>query len=45
MVNELHVIDANGIITESTIDAYVGFDMKSGEQSNAFMVIVDGPFY
>ena len=43
MVNELHVIDENGIITESTIDAYVGFDMKSGEQSNAFMVIVDDP--
>lgn len=42
-VNELHVIDQNGIITESTIDAYVGFDMKSGEQSNAFMVIVDDP--
>lgn len=43
MVNELHVIDKEGIITESTIDAYVGFDMKSGEQSNAFMVIVDDP--
>lgn len=43
MVNELHVIDEDGIITESTIDAYVGFDMKSGEQSNAFMVIVDDP--
>ena len=43
MVNELHVIDADGIITESTIDAYVGFDMKSGEQSRAFMVIVDDP--
>lgn len=43
MVNELHVIDADGIITESTIDAYIGFDMKSGEQSNAFMVIVDDP--
>ena len=42
-VDELHVIDENGIITESTIDAYVGFDMKSGEQSNAFMVIVDDP--
>ena len=29
-VNELHVIDQNGIITQSTIDTYVGFDMKSG---------------
>ncbi len=43
MVNELHVIDEEGIITHSTIDAYVGFDMKSGAQSNAFMVIVDDP--
>lgn len=43
MVNEVHIIDAQGIITHSTIDAYVGFDMTSGEQSNAFMVIVDDP--
>jgi len=42
-VNELHIIDEKGIITSSTIDEYVGFDMKSGEQSNAFMVIVDNP--
>ncbi|MBP3475076.1 MAG: methyl-accepting chemotaxis protein [Lachnospiraceae bacterium] len=43
MVNELHVIDETGIITHSTISAYVGFDMNSGEQSAAFMVIVDDP--
>jgi len=43
MVTELHIIDADGIITSSTVDAYVGFDMKSGEQSNAFMVIVSDP--
>ncbi len=42
-VNELHIIDEDGIITSSTIGSYVGFDMKSGEQSNAFMVIVDDP--
>ncbi|MCM1118200.1 MAG: methyl-accepting chemotaxis protein [bacterium] len=42
-VNELHIIDKDGIITSSTIDAYIGFDMKSGEQSNAFMVIVNDP--
>lgn len=42
-VNELHIIDEKGIITSSTIDDYIGFDMKSGEQSNAFMVIVDDP--
>lgn len=43
MVNELHIIDEDGIITSSTIDSYVGFDMKSGDQSNAFMVIVKDP--
>lgn len=42
-VNELHIIDENGIITSSSIKEYIGFDMKSGEQSNAFMVIVDDP--
>lgn len=42
-INELHIIDEKGIITSSTIDAYVGFDMNSGDQSKAFMVIVDDP--
>jgi len=43
MVNELHIIDEKGIITHSTISDYVGFDMNSGEQSAAFMVIIDDP--
>ena len=42
-VNELQIIQEDGILTSSTIGSYVGFDMKSGEQSNAFMVIVDDP--
>ena len=42
-VSELHVIDGTGIITHSTVDAYVGFDMGSGEQSAAFLVILDDP--
>lgn len=42
-VNELHIIDEDGIIISSTIDSYIGFDMKSGAQSNAFMVIVSDP--
>lgn len=42
-INELHIIDEKGIITSSTIDAYVGFDMNSGDQSKAFMVIVNDP--
>lgn len=43
MVNELHVINEAGIITHSSIDEYVGFDMNSGEQSAAFMAIVGNP--
>lgn len=43
MVDQLHVIDENGIITHSTIPNYIGFDMKSGEQSAAFMVIIEDP--
>lgn len=43
IVDQLHVIDKDGIIVGSSIEDYVGFDMKSGEQSNAFMVIVEDP--
>lgn len=43
MAEELHVINEKGIITHSTIEEYVGFDMNSGEQSAAFMPIVDDP--
>lgn len=43
IVHEVHVIDEEGIITGSSVEGYLGFDMKSGEQSNAFMVIVDDP--
>lgn len=43
MVSELHVIDEKGIITHSTIEAYIGFDMNSGEQSAAFMPIAKDP--
>ncbi|MCH5256500.1 MAG: methyl-accepting chemotaxis protein [Lachnospiraceae bacterium] len=42
-VSELHVIDGNGFITHSTVDAYIDFDMGSGEQSGAFLVIIDDP--
>ena len=36
-VSEINVIDKDGIILASTYDDFVGFDMKSGEQSAAFM--------
>lgn len=43
MVNELHVIDENGIITNSTVDDYIGFDMAGGEQSAEFLEIISDP--
>jgi len=43
IVNELYVIDENGIITHGTIDEYIGFDMGSGEQSASFLEIIDNP--
>ncbi len=43
MVDQLHIIDENGIITHSTIPSYIGFDMNSGEQSAAFMVVIEDP--
>ncbi len=42
-VSELHVIDEKGIITHSSQNEYVGFDMGSGEQSAAFLAIIDDP--
>lgn len=42
MVNEVCVVNAAGIITGTSED-YAGFDMNSGEQSRAFMAIVQNP--
>ena len=41
-VTEINIINENGIITESTEAAFVGFDMASGEQARAFLVLLDG---
>jgi len=41
-VYEIDVINSKGIITASSNPKYVGFDMKKGEQSKAFMVLLDG---
>ena len=39
---EINVVDKNGIITYSTNSDYVGFDLRSGKQSAAFLVLLDG---
>ncbi len=41
-VSEINIVDDNGIITASTVPAYVGFDMTSGEQSKEFMALLHG---
>jgi methyl-accepting chemotaxis protein len=42
-VAEICIIDEKGIIVAGNIAAYEGFDMNSGEQSAAFMVLVGDP--
>lgn len=41
-VAEIDVINANGVITASTNNDFIGFDMSSGEQSAAFLVLLPG---
>lgn len=41
-VREINIIDENGIITISTNNDFVGYDMRDGEQSAEFMCLLDG---
>lgn len=41
-VSDIVLVDRNGIITESNNKNYIGFDMSSGEQSGAFMCLLNG---
>lgn len=41
-VTEISLVDKNGIIVESNIPEYYGFDMKSGNQSYQFMRLLGG---
>ena len=41
-VAEINVVGADGIIVASTEPAFLGFDMGSGEQSAAFLVLLPG---
>lgn len=40
-VDELHVIDENGIIVSSSVYKYVGFDMAVGEQTKPFLELLE----
>lgn len=41
-VAEINLIDANGIITKSSNEEFINYDMNSGEQSAEFMVLLEG---
>ena len=41
-VAEINIIDANGIITSTTHPDFLDYDMRSGEQSGEFMVLLEG---
>ena len=38
----INLVDQSGIITESTLAKFVGFDMSSGEQSAEFLCLLNG---
>lgn len=40
-VDELHVIDENGIIAAGSVSEYVGIDMDDHEQTRAFLAILE----
>ncbi len=41
-VTEINIIDENGVITATTYPDFLHFDMRSGAQSAAFMVLLEG---
>ena len=41
-IPEINVIDENGIIIASTYKDFLGYDMLSGDQSAAFLVLLEG---
>lgn len=41
-LTELSISDNNGIIIESTVEDYIGFDFHSGEQAREFLCLLNG---
>ena len=41
-VAEIHVIDKNGFIVATNVSEFVNFDMRTGEQSSEFLVLLPG---
>lgn len=41
-IAEINIINSDGIITVSTYDSFLNYDMRGGEQSAEFLVLLDG---
>lgn len=41
-VSEINVVDSRGIITATTNEAFLGYDMSAGSQSAEFLVLLEG---
>jgi len=41
-VSEINLVNERGIITATTYAAFLGYDMRKGEQSAEFLVLLDG---
>lgn len=41
-VKGINIVDENGIIVDSTISEFIGYDMADGEQSAEFLVLLEG---
>ena len=41
-IAEINIIDGGGIITSSTYDRFLDYDMRGGSQSAEFLVLLDG---
>lgn len=41
-IAEINIVDGRGVIISSTERSFIGYDMRSGEQSAAFLCLLDG---
>ncbi len=41
-LDEINIVDGDGIIRISTVPSYVGYDMHDGEQSSEFLCLLEG---
>ncbi len=41
-VKGINIVDKNGIIVDSTMSEFIGYDMADGEQSAEFLVLLEG---